>query len=88
MNEAGIQEVMMVNLNTSLTLSILEMIIEFSPYLFLGLVEVGSRRFEDFNALVFLLVLEQIRLLARGWCLTLGKARIVADSTGLTHLCF
>ena len=71
MDEAGIQEVMMVYLNTSLTLCILEMLIEFSPDLFLGLVEVRSRGFQDFNALVFLLVLKQIRLLARTWRLTL-----------------
>ena len=39
-DETGIQEIVMVYLNTSLSLSILEMIIEFPPYLFLSLVEV------------------------------------------------
>ena len=39
-DETGVQEIMMVYLNSSLSLSIFEMVIEFPPYFFLSLVEV------------------------------------------------
>ena len=39
-DEAGIQEVMMIDLLASLTLMISEMCIELPPYLFLSLVEI------------------------------------------------
>ena len=64
-DKAGIQEVMMIDLYSPLTLWVLEMFIKFFPHLFLSLVEIGSSRLEHLDTIMSLLVLKQVWLLPR-----------------------
>ena len=72
----------MIDLNASLTIWVLKMIIEFSPYLLLSFSKIRSSRFQNINTFVLVLV-KQVGLL---WARSLSTWIMTTHASSLTHL--